>query len=158
MHAPDTQTLSLLLEREQTARDAAVLALQQAQDHLVQAQAQHQGLVAYRSEYIARWSAQMQQSASIEVVHCYRSFMVRLDQALDQQSAIVQRADAAAAQRRSERIAAETRVAAIARLIGRRVEAHRHAEERRDQRHTDEAALRAARWRAGAGNPGNTTL
>lgn len=156
MHAPDTRTLTVLLEREQAARDAAVLVLQQAEDHLAQAQAQHQGLVAYRSDYIARWSAQMQQSASIEVVHCYRSFMVRLDQALDQQAVIVQRAVATVAHRRAERIAAETRVAAISRLIGRRVEAHRHAEQRRDQRHTDEAALRAASWRAAAGNPGHS--
>jgi flagellar FliJ protein len=156
MHAPDTQTLSVLLEREQAARDAALLALQQAENHQAQAQAQHQSLVAYRCDYIARWSAQMQQSASIEVVHCYRSFMVRLDQALDQQAAIVQRAETTVAQRRSERIAAETRVAAIARLIGRRIEAHRHAEERRDQRHTDEAALRAASWRANGSHPGNS--
>jgi flagellar FliJ protein len=146
---PDVRTLTLLLEREEAARDAVLLALQQAENHLAQARTQHEALTTYRSEYIARWSAQMQQSASIEVVHCYRSFMVRLDQALEQQTAMLRRAEATVASRRTERIAAETRVAAIARLIGRRVDTHRLAEHRRDQRLTDEAATRAA-WNGGS--------
>lgn len=154
MNLPDTRTLSLLLEREEAARDAALLALQQAENQLAQARSQHEALAGYRGEYIARWSAQLKQSASIEVVHCYRSFMLRLDQALEQQAAVLQRADAAVTNRRAERIAAETRVAAIGRLIGRRVDAHRHAEQRRDQRGTDEAALRATWGRGAAGNPG----
>lgn len=144
MHAPDTRTLGVLLEREEAARDAIVLALQTAQNHLAQAQAQAEALAAYRREYIARWSAQMQQSAAIEVVHCYRSFMQRLDQALEQQAGVIRRAEAAVAQRQEDRRAAETRCAAIARLIGRRVDSHRRTEERREQRHADEAAQRAA--------------
>jgi len=39
---------------------------------------------------------------------------------------------------------AETRVAAIKKLISRRVETFQRAEERRDQKQTDEAAQRAA--------------
>jgi flagellar biosynthesis chaperone FliJ len=35
-------------------------------------------------------------------------------------------------------------VAAIGKLISRRVETHQRAEQRRDQKHTDEAAQRAA--------------
>jgi flagellar protein FliJ len=154
MNLPDIQTLTTLLEREEAARDAVVVALQQAESHLAQARVQHQNLITYRNEYIARWSAQMQQSASIEVVHCYRSFMLRLDQALEQQAATVRRAEATVESRRVERIAAETRVAAIGRLIGRRVGMFRLAEDRRDQRHADETALRMAWERNTAGNPG----
>lgn len=154
MNLPDTQTLTVLLEREEAARDEALRLLQQAEAHLAQARAQHETLSSYRTEYIARWSAQMQQSASIEVVHCYRSFMLRLDQALEQQAAALCRAETSAESRRAERIAAETRVAAIGRLIGRRVEAYRQAEARIDQRRTDEAALRAGWLRNPGGSPG----
>jgi flagellar FliJ protein len=41
-------------------------------------------------------------------------------------------------------VEAEKRVAAIGKLISRRVETHQRAEQRRDQKHTDEAAQRAA--------------
>ena len=153
MHAPDTRTLTVLLEREEAARDAVALALRTAETHLAQAQAQAEALAAYRRDYLARWSAQLQQSAAIEVVHCYRSFMQRLDQALEQQTGVIRRAESTVAQRRAERLAAETRCAAIARLIGRRVEAHRHHEQRLEQRRTDEAAQRSAFARR-AGLPG----
>lgn len=153
MHAPDTRTLSVLLEREESARDAAMLALQQAEAQLTQARAQAEALTAYRGETVARWQAQMKVAAGIEVVHGYRTFMQRLDQALEQQAAVVQRAEATVAHRREACRAAETRVAAIGRLIGRRVQEHRHAEHRRDQRQTDEAAQRTS-WAAAAGGHG----
>lgn len=157
MNAPDTRTLSVLLEREESARDAAVLALQQAEAQLTQARAQAQALAAYRGETVARWQAQMKAASGIEVVHGYRSFMQRLDQALEQQAGVVQRAEASLGQRREARLAAETRVAAIGRLIGRRVQEHRHAEHRRDQRQTDEAAQRTT-WAAKAANTGHGPL
>jgi flagellar protein FliJ len=157
MHAPDTRTLTVLLEREEAARDAALLALQQAESQLTQARAQAEALAAYRHETVARWQAQMKAASGIEVVHGYRTFMQRLDQALAQQAGVVERAEAAVSARLEARLAAETRVAAIGKLIGRRVQEHRHAEHRRDQRQTDEAAQRTS-WAAAAATGGHGPL
>ena len=154
MHTPDTRTLTVLLEREEAARDAALLALQQAESQLTQARAQSEALAAYRNETVARWQAQMKAASGIEVVHGYRTFMQRLDQAMEQQAGVVERAEAAVSARLEARLAAETRVAAIGKLIGRRVQEHRHAEHRRDQRQTDEAAQRTS-WAAAAGGHGH---
>jgi flagellar FliJ protein len=143
MHAPDTETLTTLLEREQAARDAAALALQRCEQALERARAQADQLVQYRSEYIARWSAHFNRQAAIEIVHCYRSFMQRLDQALAQQQALVERQTSATSQARATLLDTELRAAAVKKLIARRVEDHARTVARRDQKQTDEAAQHA---------------
>ncbi len=147
MPAPDTSTLATVREREQEARDAASLALRQAEDQLRHARAQHDSLAQYRAEYITRWSDQFKGASAVQLLHCYQSFMLRLDEALAQQAGAVRRAETAAATRREELVAAETRVAAVGKLIGRRVDEHRQKVQRRDQRSTDETAQRASQTR-----------
>lgn len=147
MNAPDTQALSALLEREEADRDAAALALRQAEDHLARVRAQAEQLGQYRLEYIERWQAHFKGHAAIEIVLCYRSFMQRLDQAVTQQQALSERAQSAAGRSRQLLVEAEMRVAAVRKLISRRVEEHRRAVDRREQKQTDEAAQRAG-WLA----------
>jgi flagellar protein FliJ len=142
MPAPDTQALSVVREREQAARDEAALKLRQAEDHHAQARAQADSLAQYRAEYIARWNNEFKGAKGIQLLQCYQSFMQRLDEAITQQREIVRRTETAVAQRRDELVAAETRMAAVGKLIGRRVEEHRLKVQRRDQRSTDEAAQR----------------
>ena len=149
MNPPDTRTLTTLLDRETAARDTLVLALQQAEQQLAQALAQAAALDSYRAETVARWSAQTKVSATVDDLHGYRHFLERLDQALEQQAGVVRRAESGVAKKRAERIAAETRVAAIGKLIGRREQQHLRTLERRDQRTTDEAAQRLV-WSANA--------
>jgi len=156
MTAPDTRTLESLLDLAESERDTTLLSLRHAQDHLAQAQAQAATLKTYRTEYLERWSARFQGAAAIEILHCYRAFMLRLDQAVAQQDALVRRAEASCVQRRDALVAAETRVAAIGKLIGRRVEGYRRTVQRRDQKTNDEAAQRAG-WNPGmTGDPGAT--
>jgi flagellar FliJ protein len=143
MHAPDTQTLTTVLEHAQATRDEAVLALRRGEQQLERARAQADQLVQYRSEYIARWSAHFNRQAAIEIVHCYRSFMQRLDQALAHQQALVERHATTAAQCRTMLVEAERRVAAVKKLIGRRVEEHLRATARHDQKQADEASQHA---------------
>ena len=147
MHAPDTRSLTLVLEREEAARDDAALAVQRAQQHLDRAQAQMEQLTTYRSEYIARWSDHFSRQSSMEIVHCYRSFMQRLDHAMAQQQTLVQRQQATVEHARTALLAAELKVAAVKKLIDRRVDEHRRRESRREQKQTDETAQHAA-WRA----------
>lgn len=147
MQAPDTQALLTLLERETATRDEAAVALRQAVEHRDRVLAQAQQLAAYRSEYVQRWQAQFAQSAPIEILTCYRSFMARLDQAVGQQEALSERARISAARNRELLVDAERRVAAVRKLIERREAEFRKVMDRREQKITDEAAQRAG-WAA----------
>jgi flagellar FliJ protein len=144
MNTPDTTSLHLLLEREEAERDAAALTLRQAQDHLQRLQLQMTQFTQHRADYIARWQQQFHQAGGIEIVQCYRSFMQRLDQAMAQLTLQQRQAEHNLQRQRHRLVEAEKRVAAIGKLISRRVETYQRAEQRREQKHTDEAAQRAA--------------
>jgi len=145
MHA-----LNTLLERAASERDQALAALRQADDLAGRQQAQHAQLAAYRVEYQQRWAVQFRQGGAIEIMHCYQSFMQRLDEAMAQQQRQVETAAGAAQQARETLLARETRVASVRKLIERRTAEHQHATDRREQRQTDESAQQAS-WRARQG-------
>ena len=163
MSRPDTHTLSVLLEREEAARDEAKRACQRALEALRAATHQLQMLVDYRGEYGARWQQQFRQSAGPEILQFYRSFMLKLDQAIEQQQAALAGAQAHVQRCRERLVAAETRAAAVRKLIERREAEHARQQGRREAKETDEIAQRlgwlAAR-RAGygamSGPPGGT--
>lgn len=144
MNTPDTHALEMLLEREEAERDASALAVRQSQDHLQRLQSQAQQFMQHRADYIARWQQQFHQAGGIEIVHCYRSFMQRLDQAMSQLSLQQRQAELNLQRQRHRLVEAETRVAAIRKLISRRLETHERSQQRREQKQTDEAAQRAA--------------
>jgi flagellar FliJ protein len=141
------QSLQILLLREQQQRDQAQAALRRADDAARRAREQHAQLLAYRSEYESRWSAQFNQGGRIEILACYRSFMQRLDQAVAMQS---RQAGLAAAQLEPLRLAlleCERRVASVRKLIDRRLAERAHAGRQHEQKQTDELAQRM-RWPA----------
>lgn len=140
----DTRTLTLLLERAQTERDAATASCQRADQAAARQQAQAAQLQAYRVEYQQRWSLQFGREGRPEIVQCYRSFMERLDEAVLQQSQLVANADLLAARAREALLALERRVAGVRKLIERRLAEQQTAMSRREQRETDESAQRAA--------------
>jgi len=144
MTSADTDALQILLEREETDRDAIAVATRQAQDHLERLNAQVAQFSQYRADYVTRWQQQFHQAGGIEIVQCYRSFMQRLDQAMQQLTLQQRQAEVNLKRQRHRLMEAETRVAAIKKLISRRVETFQRAEQRRDQKQTDEAAQRAA--------------
>ena len=154
MSRPDTRTLTVLLEREEAARDEAKLACQRALEASRVAASQLQMLVDYRGDYGARWTQQFRQSAGPEILQVYRSFMLKLDQAIEQQHGAVAGAQAHVKRCRERLVAAETRAAAVRKLIERREAEHARQEEKRERKESDEIAQRlgwlAAR-RAGFG-------
>ena len=149
MPNPDTQSLQVLLERDEAERDAIAVAVRQAQDHLQRLQSQMAHFTQYKADYVTRWQGQFHQTGGIEIVQCYRSFMERLDQAVSQLKQQLRQAEVNLQRQRHRLMEAETRVAAIKKLISRRLEAHQRTQQRRDQKQTDEAAQRAA-WGAQA--------
>lgn len=140
------QSLKVLLEREESERDAAAVALQQLQQQAQAAQAQAEQLVTYRGEYQQRWAGEFAQRGAIEIVHCYRSFADRLEQAITQQQRAADHAAGLVERARATLLDCEMRVASVRKLIERRIAEMTRAAERRDQKLTDEAAQRAT-WK-----------
>jgi flagellar FliJ protein len=145
------QSLNLLLEQAEGLRDSAVVALQHARDAAEAAQAQLQGLLAYRGDYQKRWSQQFGQSGAIEIVHCYRNFNDRLEHAIEHQQRVITQTQAQCESARDALQQRELRVAAVKKLIERRVAEERRTAERREQKQTDESAQQSAWRRNGAG-------
>ena len=136
--------LQTLLQRAESERDTAALALRQAEDLVNQAQQQGQALHSYRGEYDQRWTAHFRTAGTPELLHCHRGFGQRLDQAIAHHQVNTQHLGNRVQQARSVLLAREQRVAAVRKLIERRQAELQAIANRRDQRNTDEAAQRAA--------------
>ncbi|HMO47107.1 MAG TPA: flagellar export protein FliJ [Rubrivivax sp.] len=136
------EALQLLQQREQQQCDAAQAALRQCSDAARRAREQQLQLLGYRGDYEARWSAQFVQGSTIDILHCYRSFMQRLDQAVAMQARQAEAAERQLAQARQALLACERRLASVRKLIERRHAELQRAGRRREQKHSDEQAQR----------------
>jgi flagellar FliJ protein len=144
---PQKKSLQVLMQREQQQRDQAQSALRQADDAAQRAREQCAQLVAYRGEYEGRWSAQFNQGGTMEIVMCYRSFMLRLDQAVALQTRQAALAAAQLEQARAVLLESERRLASVRKLLDRRMAEQAQTHRQREQKQTDELAQRM-RWRA----------
>lgn len=132
--------LKLLLDRAGQERDRLAGELRRGEEVALRARRQGEQLAGYRGEYLQRWGQQFGRGGAIEIVHCYQSFMQRLDEALEQQQRQIDAAEHGVAAVRQALVQAEVRVASIRKLIERRQAELSQAQERRDQRQTDETA------------------
>ena len=146
--------LSTLLQHAEGERDRAIGALRRAEDQLLRMKLQADQLLAYRSEYQQRWSAQFRRSGTAEIVQCYRSFMERLDEAITQQRAQLDATSTQIERQRALLQAAEMRVASVSKLVERRLAEQRGVQARREQRQSDESAQRQ-RWHSTQTQPLN---
>ena len=116
----ELRTLQMLLEQAQQARDAALLALQQAEQRARQASAQARDLCDYQAQYDARWLASFRsEGAAVTIVQAQQQFGLRLSEAIGQQAQFATLAETrvqAARQLLKER---ELKVATLGKLIER---------------------------------------
>ncbi len=143
-----SDALQALLELATRERDAARAALMQAEAQSNRALAQLDQLVAYEGDYRARAPGTTGLAAPIELLRCHLGFMGRLDQALAQQREAVQQRHAELLRRRQALQEAELKLASVQKLRERRAAEHRHAESRREQRRSDDAAQQRHRRNA----------
>lgn len=141
--------LNTLLEQAQAERNQALATFNQLRARADAAREQAAQLESYRADYQQRWSAQFARGAALEIVHCYQGFANRLEAAIAQQAHTVALARAAQERANDTLTAHELRVASVRKLIERRVLAERQLAERREQKGSDESALRVAMRRAG---------
>ena len=140
------QPVMTLLTQCERERDELAVACQRAAMSHRSATAQAEQLLVYRGEYEQRWAEQFKTDGRMELVNCYRGFMDRLTQAVEQQQRVVVHAQAALDQAKLKLRDGEIRVASVRKLIERRQAERRRAAMRQEQRSTDEAALQAS-WR-----------
>lgn len=145
------QPLMTLLGQVERERDDLALACQRASATHRAAVEQAEQLLTYRCEYEARWAHQFRTDGRMELVNCYRGFMERLTQAVEQQQRVAMQADAALEHTRLALRDGEIRVASVRKLIERRVTDVRVAVDRREQKASDEFASRATWSLQGAG-------
>lgn len=148
------QPLVALLAQTERQRDLALADHLKAQSVRDAAQAQAEQLVAYRRDYEQRWSAQFCREGRIELVRCYQGFMERLTQAVEQQVRIAASLGEQAEQANATLRQREQQLAAVRKLIERRLAEDRATGLRHEQKQSDELAARIA-WasRSGTGRP-----
>jgi flagellar protein FliJ len=144
MTNPSVDPLMALLGQAERERDEASAAHQQARAAHEAAQAQSEQLLAYRSEYEARFREQFKSNGSVSILQCYQGFSARLGQAIDQQGQVAGHALRRVEQMRQLLLEQELKVASVRKLLERRLIELRQAADRRDQKQTDEYAARAA--------------
>ena len=140
--------LNTVLEQAEAERNQAQLALRRAEEQTARLQAQADQLTLYRAEYQQRWAGQFSRQSAIEIVHCYQSFMQRLDEAMSQQAQQAEAARQQTVRLRELLLAAELRVASVRKLIERRQLETRRNEQRREQCQSDEQAQHLRQRRA----------
>ena len=154
MTTAQSASLQMLLETAERARDDAVADLERAARQLDDAQRQAQALQNYTRDYENRWQTQFRQSGGVEIMRCYRDFMLRLSDAVSAQDAKVAHARVAQQHCQAALLERERKVAAIAQLLERRHAEWMRAQARQEQKATDELAarqFRASPWGADAG-------
>lgn len=138
------QPLLALLAQTERERDLALTEAQRAAQAQLAAEAQAEQLLTYRREYEQRWGAQFKAEGRMELVLCYRGFIERLSQAVDQQQRVALHAATQVERARELLRDHEIRVASVRKLIERRQHELRLSAERVEQKQTDEFGARNA--------------
>lgn len=110
-----------------------------------ESQTKLQELERYRLEYQQQYAARAKRGMSVTDLRDYQAFLARLNDAVKQQEALVQRA---AAERDAERLRwqeAARKAKALDHVIGKWKTEERRVEDKREQRDTDERAQRTKR-------------
>jgi flagellar protein FliJ len=144
------QALHSLLSLAERERNDAMSETQRVQMEHRNAQRQVEQLLAYRSDYEQRWSHRFSGGGEIAIVQCYQGFMDRLGDAIRAQEHVAALVAQRLARAQVQLQQHEMRVASIRKLIERRSAENRGVEARRDQKQSDEQAMRAA-WQRRAG-------
>jgi len=148
MSGPESlQTLNLLVERITTERDAGQKALADCIQRAAQARNTAGELNQYRHDYEQRWGRQFAKEGTMDIVQCYQNFSGKLNEAISSQAQLATQAEARVEAARTALLAVEMRLAAVKKLIERRVAEMQLLQHRQEQKASDEFAARIARDR-----------
>lgn len=134
-----TRALDILLQHAEQARDRAQSDWQAAQARLRALQQQAQQLLGYQQETRDRDPARDGRPTGIDALMVHRSFMQRLQQAVDLQKAQLDHVQLQAQALQAELMARELRVAQVQKLQARRTQETLRHQGRQEQRQSDDA-------------------
>ena len=138
-----TPTLDLLIDLERRERDRAATEAARTRRDTDAAASTLDMLVGYRADHHARTPKLGERPFTSAAVRVHEAFSGRLDQAIGEQGAMVDRLATAAAERDRALIERQRRLKALETLAQRRAEAAQRRAQRAEQRQTDEFAIQA---------------
>ncbi|HXR51595.1 MAG TPA: flagellar export protein FliJ [Steroidobacteraceae bacterium] len=124
---------------QQRARD-----LGEARQRLVAAETKLQDLQQYRQDYERVFQQRATTGQSVMALRDFQVFLARLDQAIQQQGQIAEAARGDVAGRTTRWQSAARQVKAVDSVVGRWQGEERRADDRREQKDTDERAQRGS--------------
>jgi flagellar FliJ protein len=134
-----TRALDILLQHAEQARDQALTEWQQAQVRVRGMEQQAEQLLSYRKDTEARDPTRAGRSTGIDALLVHRSFMQRLQQAVDLQQQQLAQARLQAQALQADLRARELRVAQVQKLQQRRATEALREQDRQEQRRSDDA-------------------
>ena len=134
-----TRALDILLQHAEQARDRALTEWQQAQTRVRGMEHQAEQLLGYQKDTEARNPTRAGRTAGIETLLVHRSFMERLQQAVDLQQQQMAHARLQAQALHADLLAQELRVAQVQKLQQRRAAEALLQQDRQEQRRSDDA-------------------
>lgn len=139
------QSFIVAIQLAERRRDAARQAVSNLQNARAAAQGQLDQLQGYAQETQGRWGASEGRVMQPVVLQHHHQFMGRLEHAIGLQGQVVQTQDQRVAGARQTLLQAELRLASLRKVLERRQAELALAQQRREQKATDErAALRLA--------------
>lgn len=123
---------------EQRARE-----LSDARQRLAAAEAKLKDLQQYHGDYARGFQQRARQGQSVAALRDYQAFLARLEQAIRQQSEIVEAARTDVAGRTAQWQGAARQLQAVDSVVARWQSDERRAEDAREQKDSDERAQRA---------------
>jgi flagellar FliJ protein len=127
---------------QQRARD-----LGEARQRLLAAETKLQDLQQYRQDYERAFQERARGGQSVMALRDFQVFLARLDQAIQQQGQIAEAARGDVTGRTTRWQSAARQVKAVDSVVGRWQGEERRADDRRDQKDTDERAQRSSNAR-----------
>ena len=124
---------------QQRARD-----LGEARQRLVAAETKLQDLQQYRQDYERVFQQRATTGQSVMALRYFQVFLARLDQAIQQQGQVAEAARGDVAGRTTRWQSAARQVKAVDSVVGRWQGEERRADDRREQKDTDERAQRGS--------------
>ncbi|RID97197.1 flagellar export protein FliJ [Simplicispira hankyongi] len=140
-------TLQIAVEMTARQRDGARHALQDARASAAAAEEQMEQLQVYARETESRWGMRSGAHVMPEVLFHHRHFMGRLEHAMEMQTKVLEDHARRVADGESTLLAAELRLATLKKLVAKRQREWALAEQRHEQKQTDERAQLALQLR-----------
>ncbi|WP_144641546.1 flagellar export protein FliJ [Bordetella genomosp. 13] len=145
---PSQLPLDMLLGLAKESADAAARVLGKLSADRSQAERQLTMLYDYRQDYLQRLQRAMQTGMSVADCQNYQRFISTLDDAIGQQTNVLRAADDHLARGRQHWQQEQRKLNSFDALSQRQVRAEQLAENRREQRASDEYSARLARGQA----------